>query len=31
VLVDAVTSFFSGQQPDLSWINAGMSTAAHPL
>jgi transposase len=31
VLVDAVSSFFSGQQPDLSWINAGMSTSAHPL
>jgi transposase len=26
VLVDAITSFFSGQQPDLSWINAGVST-----
>ena len=23
VLVDAVTSFFHSQQPDLSWINAG--------
>src|SRR3989442_159228 len=31
VLVDAITRFFSGQQPDLSWINAGVSTAAHPL
>jgi transposase len=31
VLVDAVTSFFHGQQPDLSWINAGVSTSAHPL
>ena len=31
VLVDAITSFFSGQQPDLSWINAGVSTSAHPL
>ena len=30
VLVDAVTSFFHGQQPDLSWINAGVSTSAHP-
>jgi len=30
VLVDAVSSFFSGQQPDLSWINAGVSTSAHP-
>ena len=25
VLVDAVSSFFSGQQPDLSWIDAGVS------
>jgi transposase len=31
VLVDAVSSFFSGQQPDLSWISAGVSTSAHPL
>ena len=31
VLVDAITSFFHGQQPDLSWINAGVSTSAHPL
>jgi hypothetical protein len=31
VLVDAITRFFSGQQPDLSWINAGVSTAAHVL
>jgi hypothetical protein len=31
VLVDAVSSFFHGQPPDLSWINAGVSTAAHPL
>ena len=31
VLVDAVTSFFHGQQPDLSWINAGVSTTSHPL
>jgi transposase len=30
VLVDAITSFFSGQQPDLSWITAGVSTSAHP-
>jgi transposase len=30
VLVDAVTSFFSGQPPDLSWLNAGVSTSAHP-
>ena len=31
VLVDAVSSFFHGQPPDLSWINAGVRTAAHPL
>jgi len=31
VLVDAVSSFFHGQQPDLSWINAGVSTSAHRL
>src|SRR5262249_42325280 len=31
VLVDAVTSFFAGQQPDLSWINTGGSMSAHPL
>ena len=31
VLVDAVSSFFSGQQPDLSWISAGVSPSAHPL
>jgi len=30
VLVDAVTSFFHGQHPDLSWITAGVSTSAHP-
>jgi len=30
VLVDAVSSFFSGQHPDLSWIHAGVSTSAHP-
>ena len=30
VLVEAMTSFFHGQQPDLSWINAGVSTSAHP-
>jgi len=29
VLVDAVTSFFHGQHPDLSWINAGVNTSAH--
>jgi putative ABC transport system substrate-binding protein len=28
VLGDAVTSFFHSQPPDLSWINAGVSTAA---
>jgi transposase len=31
VLVDAITRFFSGQQPDLSWITEEMSTSAHPL
>jgi transposase len=31
VLVDAVSRFFAGQQPDLSWIHAGVSTAAHHL
>jgi len=31
VLVDAITRFFHGQQPDLSWINEEMSTSAHPL
>src|SRR5205085_1556352 len=30
VLVDAITSFFSDQPPDLSWITAGVSTSAHP-
>jgi hypothetical protein len=30
VLVEAVTSFFQGHQPDLSWINAEVSTSAHP-
>jgi transposase len=29
ILFEAMTSFFHGQQPDLSWINAGLSTAAH--
>jgi transposase len=29
VLVDAVSSLFHGQQPDLSWINAGVSTSAY--
>jgi len=27
--VDAVSSLFHGQQPDLSWINAGVSTSAY--
>ena len=31
VLVDAVSSFFQGHQPDLSWINVGVSTSAHLL
>jgi transposase len=31
VLVDAVTHFFHGQPPDLSWLNEGVSTAAHRL
>src|SRR5262250_2276190 len=31
VLVDAVSSLFQGQPPDLSWINAGVSTTAHLL
>jgi transposase len=31
VLVDAVTRFFYGQPPDLSWINTGVSTSAYPL
>jgi hypothetical protein len=30
-LVDAITSFFHGQQPDLSWINEEMSPSTHPL
>lgn len=30
VLVEAMTSFFHSQPPDLSWINAGVSTSAHP-
>jgi transposase len=30
VLVDAITSFFHGQPPDLSWINEEMRTAAYP-
>jgi len=31
VLVDAMTSFFQGQQPNLSWLSAEVSTSAHPL
>src|SRR5262249_48603649 len=31
VLVAALTRFFHGQQPDLSWSNAEVSTSAHPL
>ena len=31
VLVDALTRFFQGQQPDLSWINEEVSPSAHPL
>src|SRR5262245_11613914 len=31
VLVDAITSFFQGQQPDLSWLNAEVSPSPHPL
>jgi transposase len=30
VLVEAMTSLFHGQPPDLSWINAGVHTAARP-
>jgi len=30
VLVEAVTCFFQGQPPDLSWINAWVSPASHP-
>jgi transposase len=30
VLVEAVSRFFQGQQPDLSWMTEGMSIAAHP-
>jgi transposase len=30
VLVDAVMQFFHGQQPDLSWINAGVRTSSGP-
>jgi transposase len=31
VLVDAITSFFHGQPPELSWINAGVRTSSGPL
>jgi transposase len=31
VLVDAVSSFFQGQPPDLSWINEEWRPSAHPL
>jgi hypothetical protein len=31
VLVDAITSLFFGQQPDCSWINAGVKTSSFPL
>jgi transposase len=31
VLVEAMTSFFHGQSPDLSWLNAGVTTSVHPL
>jgi len=31
VLVDALTSFFQGQQPDLSWLSEEIRTAVHPL
>jgi transposase len=31
VLVAAMTSFFHGQQPDLSWLNVEVRTSAHPL
>src|SRR5262247_3949369 len=31
VLVDAVTSFFHGQPPDLSWITEEVNPAAHSL
>ena len=30
VLVDAVTSFFQGHQPDLSWMTEGMRISANP-
>jgi hypothetical protein len=31
VLVDALTRFFHGQPPDLSWINAGVRISSGPL
>jgi transposase len=31
VLVDAITRFFHGQQPDLSWITEEVSPSGHPL
>ena len=31
VLVEALTRFFQGHQPDLSWINAEVSTSPDPL
>jgi transposase len=31
VLVEAISSFFHSQQPDLSWINAGVSTSSPSL
>jgi transposase len=31
VLVEAMTSFFHGQPPDLPWINEKVSPSAHPL
>ena len=30
VLVNAISSFFQGHQPALSWITEGVSTTAHP-
>src|SRR5262252_6859021 len=31
VLVEAMTSLFHGQPPDLSWINAGVRSSSHSL
>jgi transposase len=31
VLVEAISSFFHSQQPDLSWINAVVSTSSPSL